>query len=429
MVRGKNRELKVSIDHTLYSLIVSHKILYSLSKKRSFFKSFMDISLYIPCYNAEKTIGGLIEAVMSQTYPVRDIIVVNDGSTDRSKKIAAAYPVRLLTNYKNKGLAYVRNKALNNIETEFAASLDADCIPKKDWLKKLVHCFERDSLSGIAGAGGRLIEGYSAGMADKWRAVAMEQNWGDKKCVPLYLFGSNTLFKMSALRSVDFYDNRYTTNYEDVDICSRLKKRGYAFVYEPGAVVVHCKHDTVSSALLSYWKWQFPPKYEQGRYKNLEALKEQIFYNISYSLALINRIVLTGRGKELLYPSLLLFFSHSFLDLKRFIEIHLNNITEQDMVLNLRVRYDEMFDLSLEWLKKEFYLEEWVMKRVRADLKHAGPYDPGIAGKVQLPHYRESKNAKRFIEFFYTRAARYLSSLNKIVFEDAWRMVEKLCLR
>ena len=47
----------------------------------------MKISVYIPCYNAGSYIGGSIKSILNQTYPVHEIIVADDGSTDDSVKI------------------------------------------------------------------------------------------------------------------------------------------------------------------------------------------------------------------------------------------------------------------------------------------------------------------------------------------------------
>ena len=49
------------------------------------------VSMIVPCYNCEKWIGRLIESVISQTYDNIELIVVNDGSTDRSGEIIDFY--------------------------------------------------------------------------------------------------------------------------------------------------------------------------------------------------------------------------------------------------------------------------------------------------------------------------------------------------
>ena len=65
----------------------------------------MKIALYIPCFNAEKTIRVCLNAVFHQVRPADDILVIDDGSTDMTVKIAKKYPVRIITHVKNLGLA------------------------------------------------------------------------------------------------------------------------------------------------------------------------------------------------------------------------------------------------------------------------------------------------------------------------------------
>ena len=56
------------------------------------------VSVIIPVYNGEKYIKNCLENVLSQTYKNLEIIVVDDGSTDKSAEIAAGYPVKIVAN-------------------------------------------------------------------------------------------------------------------------------------------------------------------------------------------------------------------------------------------------------------------------------------------------------------------------------------------
>ena len=125
------------------------------------------VSLYIPCYNADKFIDEALRGVKLQTYPVDEIIVVDDGSTDDTVAKASRYNVRIIRHGENKGLAAARNTAVTNAKNEFVASLDADCVPSADWLERLMKNCTGEK---IAGVGGKLIERYASTIADRWRA-------------------------------------------------------------------------------------------------------------------------------------------------------------------------------------------------------------------------------------------------------------------
>lgn len=84
------------------------------------------ISAIIPCYNAEPFLAEAIESVLKQTRPVGEIIVVDDGSTDRSAEIARSYGARVISIGRNSGSAAARNAGIDAACGDLIAWLDAD---------------------------------------------------------------------------------------------------------------------------------------------------------------------------------------------------------------------------------------------------------------------------------------------------------------
>ena len=212
------------------------------------------VSLYIPCYNVEKFIARCIEGVLNQTYPIDEILVIDDGSKDRTVEIAAQYPVRIIKHEINKGLSAGRNTGLRNARNELVASLDADCVADSRWLETLVACLEENEK--IAIAGGRLIESVQESWADQWRKVHMTQDWGDKRLPnPPFTYGNNNLVRKSAIEAAGWFNEQLRTNGEDVDISKRVYEKGYQAMYDPGAIVNHLRQDTIPSILDTYWRY------------------------------------------------------------------------------------------------------------------------------------------------------------------------------
>ena len=86
------------------------------------------VSILIPCYNDEEHVGTAIESALNQTWPNCEIIVVDDGSTDRSLTVARKYEsdgVRVLTQ-ENKGAPAARNRAFGAASGKYIQYLDAD---------------------------------------------------------------------------------------------------------------------------------------------------------------------------------------------------------------------------------------------------------------------------------------------------------------
>ena len=267
------------------------------------------VTVYIPCYNAEEFIPGCLEAVFSQSFPPEEVIIVNDGSADRTVEFSKRFPVKIINLPSHPGLASARNAAIKAARYPYIASLDADCIPDPTWLERLEKTI-RDT--GAAGAGGKLVEAHQDTMANRWRAAHMRQNWGDKRIVnPPFLFGCNTLFRKEALEDAGLYDPRCRSNGEDVDISHRLRAKGYSLIYEPSAVLRHLKRDTFISVLRADWNWGYITSGDTEKFKKNSNIVYHNFTNAKYRFL---KDLSPGR-RSLLAVDVMLFFYHTYLDI------------------------------------------------------------------------------------------------------------------
>jgi glycosyltransferase involved in cell wall biosynthesis len=211
------------------------------------------ISLYIPAYNAEHYIARCLNAVLTQSLRPDEIIVVDDGSTDRTAEIAKTFPVRLIQHGRNLGLAAARNSGISAARSEWVAALDADCVASREWLNALSRNIHQ---SGIALGGGRLDEQVQKTSADRFRKIHMPQHWGATYLSnPPWVPGSNTIISKSAAIAAGLYDERFRTNHEDVDMSRRLRARGHSTFYDPSAVAWHLKEDDDNSVLNALWRY------------------------------------------------------------------------------------------------------------------------------------------------------------------------------
>jgi GT2 family glycosyltransferase len=211
------------------------------------------LSLYIPAFNAEQHIARCVCSVLAQTSPLDEVLIVDDGSNDRTADIAGAYPVRLIKHEVNRGIAAARNTGLRNARNGLVASLDSDCVAEPDWLERLVAHFQGNRTALV---GGRLEEAVQRTAADRFRKLHLRQNWGQKPTdSPPFVYGSNTLARRDAIAAAGWYDERFRTNYEDVDISQRLRARGYDLYYESSAIVRHLKEDDDLSVLRALWRY------------------------------------------------------------------------------------------------------------------------------------------------------------------------------
>ena len=275
----------------------------------------MEVSLYIPCFNAAQTIKPCLEAALKQSYPLKEIIVVDDGSTDTTVDIASQYPVRLIKQKNNRGLAATRNTAIKEISTEFVASVDADCLLDSEWLKRLMKEFK--SLK-TAGVGGSLLETGTSCIFDLWRSIHMKQGWKDTQTEPPFLFGSNTVFRRPVLIEAGLYNEELKNNYEDVDICQRLKSKGYILRYQPKACADHLKKDNLYSLFNTFWNWHL----EFYRQQNYYATENSFIFKLNDNLGLAHRFLeedIGAKRHELVYLDFLLALHHCIKDFEYYI--------------------------------------------------------------------------------------------------------------
>ncbi len=213
------------------------------------------VSVYVPSFNAERTLGACLQSILAQTVAFEQVLVIDDGSADGTADVASGFDVELVRNPGNWGLAATRNVGLSIARNPLVASVDSDCVLAKDWLETLLTSMK----TGIGAVGGALFERHMDDLADLWRSKHLAQNWGPEPVVnPPFLFGCNGLHRREAVLSVGGYNEALTRNGEDSDISRKLKAKGWVLLYDPRARAFHLQRDSVTSAMARWWRWHNP---------------------------------------------------------------------------------------------------------------------------------------------------------------------------
>lgn len=205
------------------------------------------VSVVIPAYNSGATLRDTIKACLAQDYPKErmEIIVVDDGSHDNTKKITESFPVTYIFQ-KKKGPASARNNGWVHSRGEVICFTDSDCIPYNNWVSKLVQHFDREGVAAVAGS---YAVDSSQYLLDKF--VHFEIRYRHSM-MPAYInsFGTyNVLIKRSVLEELKGFNPAYSrASGEDSDLSYRIIKAGYAIYFEKEALVGH-------SNVLRFWKY------------------------------------------------------------------------------------------------------------------------------------------------------------------------------
>ena len=101
------------------------------------------ISVIIPVYNSEKYVGACIESVLKQDYRDFELILVNDGSTDKSISVCNYYAqqdtrIRVF-DQPNQGVSHSRNMGIKKANGEFLTFVDSDDLIEQSYLLKMIN--------------------------------------------------------------------------------------------------------------------------------------------------------------------------------------------------------------------------------------------------------------------------------------------------
>ncbi len=117
------------------------------------------VSIIVPVYNGERTIGSCIRSLLDMSYPPskREIIIVDNNSRDDTLRIVREFPVVALVEDRIQSSYAARNAGIRKSRGEIIAFTDSDCIAHKDWVSNAVECFSDERVGCVAGR----IQGYS----------------------------------------------------------------------------------------------------------------------------------------------------------------------------------------------------------------------------------------------------------------------------
>lgn len=144
------------------------------------------VSVVIPAFNAAQFLPRTLESVLAQTYPVAEIIVVDDGSTDGSADIARGFPNTFVLEQRNTGVSAARNRGIAHAGGAYVALLDADDIWYPEKLEKQLEVFRCFPKIGMLIADELLFIGEETNViqASVLRSTTFASLLGDSPFVP-----------------------------------------------------------------------------------------------------------------------------------------------------------------------------------------------------------------------------------------------------
>lgn len=262
------------------------------------------VSVVVPAYNAATTIGTCVAALRLQAFDLPyEIIVVNDGSTDRTAAVAEAAGAIVLTTPNGRPAA-ARNAGIRAAQGAIVCCTDADCAPHPGWLREITAPFADPTVVAVKGT-------YATHQRELVaRFVQLEYEDKYDRMIPGeaidFVDTYSAAYRRDVVLANDGFDERFDY-LEDQELSFRLAARGYRMVFQPTAVVDHLHSATLRDYLrkkrtIGFWKAQVVRRYPDRAVQDShtpQIMKVQmalsVLLAVSILLGVIGLIIGPGR--------------------------------------------------------------------------------------------------------------------------------------
>jgi len=208
----------------------------------------MKISVVIPVCNGEKYLAQAVDSVLAQTHRDLELLIVDNGSTDRSVEIATHYDrkdgrIRVLCQ-PDTGVAAAANRGLEEARGEWVARLDCDDIFLPDKLEKQIAFIRKNPDVRIVGTLGYFINhtGRAIGLvsADGPFTKAEFEDM-EVRGEPVFFIHSSTLMHRETMLAIGGYREHFAQA-EDVDLWLRMAEKGHLLLKMPEPLILYRIH-------------------------------------------------------------------------------------------------------------------------------------------------------------------------------------------
>jgi GT2 family glycosyltransferase len=277
----------------------------------------MSTAIVILNWNGEKYLQQFLPILIENTsFPDVEIIVADNASTDSSLAILAQkFPaIRTIVLDKNYGFAGGYNKALAQVEADYYVLLNSDVEVTQGWLQPLVsYVEEHEEVAACqpkvrafyqrthfehAGAAGGFIDRFGFPFCRGRVLGVVEEDKGQYDTVSdiFWATGACLMVRSIIYWKVGGLDDEFFAHMEEIDLCWRLKSRGYRIVCIPESTVYHMGGGTlnVESPHKTYLNFR---NNQLMLYKNLptKLLKKTMFWRFIFDYIAAAQLFLTGK--------------------------------------------------------------------------------------------------------------------------------------
>jgi glycosyltransferase involved in cell wall biosynthesis len=189
------------------------------------------ISFIIPVLNGEKLIGMCLDNIIKEKASEDEIIIVDNGSTDNTLKIAGKYQGVKILQFPGVTISALRNRGAEIAKGDLFAFIDCDCMMCSGWRAAVVRVLQDSSIHATGSV-------YDIPEKATW----VERAWLSERFMPNmkinYLGSGNLIVRRYVFEEVHGFDETLKTD-EDSDIGSRINQKGYTIFHDSAVRVIH----------------------------------------------------------------------------------------------------------------------------------------------------------------------------------------------
>lgn len=223
------------------------------------------VSVIIPLYNNKFFTWRCIEEIRRHTRSeLYELVLVDNGSTDGTYELFnnLSPPIKVIRNVRNQGFAKACNQGAESAAGKYLLFLNNDTEPQPGWLESLLNSAEQDP--SVAAVGSKLL--YPDGTIQHAGVVIADDRVTHDPLLGKHIYqglpadhpaagisreykaltAACLLIRREAFEAVQGFDEGYWNGYEDVDLCFKLRQKGWKLIYQPDSVVVH--HESKSGS-------------------------------------------------------------------------------------------------------------------------------------------------------------------------------------
>lgn len=231
------------------------------------------LTVIIPAYNEEDTIGQTIDAVLACKYPKEnlEVIVVSDGSTDGTDEIVKKYSNVILLTKSNTGKADSVNQAIEKAKGELVVIIDADSFPDPDSLMKMSRHFVDKKIGAVTGT---ILVRNKKSLLEKCQAfeyvlITWSRRLLDFVDSVFVTPGALSMYRKTAIQHIGGFDKSLLT--EDIEIAWNLLRHHYKVKMETLAFGV----TNVPQTYKAWWRQRI--RWDVGGFQTFWKHKKSLF--------------------------------------------------------------------------------------------------------------------------------------------------------